>query len=211
MHSKHLLMAAFLFISAAAFAQDKKKPDAAPEQAKEEAAAQASEEAAKKEMEAWTAYMTPGAMHKMLASASGDWRQEVTMWMDPAAPPTKSEAHCSTRMIMGDRFQESVTEGNMMGMPFNGRSIVGYDNAKKIFQSTWIDNMGTGIMYTEGPYDPKTNSITLTGTSVDPVTGKSEKVKEIMKFIDDNTQMMEMYKLVGGKEIKVMEIKFTRQ
>ena len=31
-----------------------------------------------------------------------------------------------------------------MGMPFNGLSLEGYDNAKKEFTSIWIDNMGTG-------------------------------------------------------------------
>ena len=66
-------------------------------------------------------------------------------------------------------------------------------------------------MYTEGPYDAKSNSITLTGTMVDPMSGKAEKVKEVMKFIDDNNQMMYMYILKNGKEVKTMEIKFTRK
>jgi hypothetical protein len=35
-------------------------------------------------------------------------------------------------------------------MPFEGISTLGYDNAKKTFFSTWIDNMGTGMMVMEG-------------------------------------------------------------
>ena len=34
-------------------------------------------------MKAWQDYMTPGAMHKWLATQVGTWEAEVTMWMDP--------------------------------------------------------------------------------------------------------------------------------
>jgi hypothetical protein len=189
-----------------AYAQDKTKPAASPEQTKEAAAA-----ASEKEMEAWMAYMTPGEMHKMLATGVGEWNQEVTMWMDPTQPPTTSQATCMVSMLYGDRYQESVSKGDMMGMPFEGKATIAYDNAKKVFQSTWIDNMGTGIMYMEGPYDPKTKTITMTGTMVDPMTGKIEKVRETFKFIDDNNQFMEMFVTKNGKESKCMEIKFARK
>jgi hypothetical protein len=99
----------------------------------------------------------------------------------------------------------------MMGMPFEGRSTVGYDNARKVFQSTWVDNMGTGIMYLEGKYNDKDNLISFTGKAVDPGTGKEEKVREVFKFIDENTRMMEMYMTKDGKEFKNMEIKITRK
>ncbi len=33
-----------------------------------------------------------------------------------------------------------------MGMPFEGMGIDGYDNLAKQYVSTWVDNMGTGIM-----------------------------------------------------------------
>lgn len=34
-------------------------------------------------------------------------------------------------MIFGGRYQLSNYKGNFMGMPFEGMSIMGYDNAKK--------------------------------------------------------------------------------
>ena len=46
----------------------------------------------------------------------------------------------------------------MMGMPFQGMSTMAYDNGKKTFMSTWIDNMGTGILETEGTYDAGTKT-----------------------------------------------------
>jgi len=46
---------------------------------------------------------------------------------------------------------------------------------------------------------------------LDPTTGKDCDVKEIYKWVDDNTQQMEMYTVVNGKEVKNMEITFTRK
>jgi hypothetical protein len=208
-----LILGSLLFFSATVFsqAQEPKPATAAPDKAQTEKTKQAAGQPSDKDMQVWMSYMTPGEMHKMLASANGDWHEELTMWMAPGQPPTKAEAECTNSMIFGDRYQESIHKGQMMGMPFEGKSTVGYDNARKIFQSTWVDNRGTGIMYTEGKYDPKTNSINLSGTCVDPGTGKMEKVREVMKFVDDKTQMMEMYMTKDGKEFKTMEIKFTKK
>jgi hypothetical protein len=163
------------------------------------------------EMKAWQDYMTPGEIHKMLALSDGEWNEEITMWMDPAAPASKYTAIAKNEMIMGGRYQLSKTKGEMMGIPFEGMSLVGYDNAKKIFTSVWIDNFGTGITTMEGPWDETTKSITFTGKMVDPATGKEAWVKQVIKFIDNDTQQMEMFDKKNGTETKTMEIKFTRK
>ncbi len=95
-------------------------------------------------------------------------------------------------------------------MPFEGISTLGYDNAKKVFMNTWVDNMGTGIMQMQGTWDAATKTINLAGTSVDPTTGKDMNVRETFTVVDNNTQMMNMYMTQNGKEYKSMEIKFTR-
>jgi hypothetical protein len=160
---------------------------------------------------AWMAYMTPGPIHQMIAKSDGDWKGDVSMWMAPGAPPTKSTADCTNKMIMGGRYQESKYKGTMMGMPFEGMGLMAYDNARKVFLSSWIDNMGTGMMNMEGVWDDNTKSITFTGKSVDPMTGKDMDFKEVFKLIDDNTQEMAMYTQMNGQEFKTMEIRLTRK
>jgi hypothetical protein len=161
-------------------------------------------------MKAWQEYMAPGDVHKMLAQYDGSWNEEVTMWMAPGTEPTKSTATVVNKMILGGRYQHSIHTGSMNGMPFEGVSILGYDNAKKIFLSSWIDNMGTGIMQMQGTWDPATKSIMFTGMSVNPTTGKDEPVKQVFTFIDNNTQKMEMYMKDMDREFKTLEIKLTR-
>lgn len=160
----------------------------------------------------WEAYMTPGDMHAMLAKSTGTWTNEVTMWMSPGAPPTTSTGTAVNKMIMGGRYLEGMNSGDMMGMPFEGRSITAYDNAKKVFINSWIDNMGTGIMNMEGTWDDASKSITFKGKGMDPMMMKECDYREIFKIVDDNTQIMEMYGPgPDGKEMKMMEIKSTRK
>ena len=211
---KTLILGSLLFISVSLSAQDKKDTKADnktmhdKKEAKPDSKMSAKEQ---KEQKMWMTYMTPGEMHKMLANSNGDWHENLTFWMAPGAPPTQAEADCTNKMILGDRYQESVHTGMMMGMPFEGKSVVGYDNAKKMFQSTWVDNMGTGIMNLEGKYNERTKTITLKGTAIDAMSGKVENVRETFKFVDDKTQMMEMFMTKDGKEFKSMEIKFTKK
>ena len=163
------------------------------------------------EMNAWMDYMTPGDMHKMLAKSEGEWKSTITMWMTPDSPPTINEGTSVNRMILGGRYLQSTHSGNFSGMPMEGIGLDAFDNAKKTFYSTWIDNMGTGIMYMEGKYDPATKTITYTGTLVDPISGKDAKVRETMKYLDDNHSEMDMYVIDGKIEFKTMHIDFERK
>lgn len=161
------------------------------------------------DMKAMMAYSTPGEMHKLMAKSTGTWTGAITMWMQPGAPPMTSTGEARNEMILGGRYLQSKNTGNYMGMPFEGISVTGYDNAKKVFVNSWIDNMGTGMMYLTGTWDDASKSINYTGTEVDPTSGKDIAIREVLKFIDDKTQMMEMYMTAGGAEFKTMEIKYT--
>lgn len=163
---------------------------------------------------AWMEYATPGEMQKMLAQSDGNWVGETTMWMENGSQPMMSKSEAANKMIFDGRYQMSTHKGDMMGMPFEGISIVGYDNSKKKFVSSWIDNMGTGIMNMEGVWNASTKSIEFKGKMTDPSRpGKECNVREVFTFIDDNTQKMEMYgpDAKTGKEFKTMEIKYTRK
>lgn len=163
------------------------------------------------QMEAWQKYMEPGDMHKMMASWDGEWDEEVTHWMQPGAEPTKSKASCVNKMSMGGRYSESRHTGNFFGMPFEGYSLLAYDNAKKVFVNTWIDNLGTGVMILEGAWDQASKTITLKGKATDPMTGSDMMVRQTLRIVDDNTQVTEMFTEMEGKEFKNMEIVLKRK
>lgn len=164
-------------------------------------------------MKAWEAYATPGEPHKMLAMDNGNWDCESTMWMGPDdQKPMKTKMASTSKMIMGGRYQESKYSGNMMGQPFEGVATVGYDNASKKYTSTWIDNMGTGVMMMTGDFDAATKTMNMSGECTDPMTGQKKKMRETFAMVDDNTRKMEMFDTdPSGKEYKSMEIVMTRK
>jgi Protein of unknown function (DUF1579) len=163
------------------------------------------------EMKAFMDYMTPGPIQQMMAKSAGAWTGIVTMWMQPGASPTNSNLETTNEMILGGRYLKGTHKGTMMGMPFEGIGTTGYDNSKKIFVSSWIDNTGTGILYMEGSWDATTKSINLSGKSTDPLTGKDIPTREVWKFVDDTHQELEMFFTEKGKEFKGMEIMFTKK
>lgn len=162
---------------------------------------------------AWMEYATPGEPHKAMAKDNGTWIGENTMWMTMDAPPTTSTCSITNKMLMGGRYQMAEFKGDFMGMPFEGMSITAYDNYKKKYISTWIDNMGTGIMKMEGTWDDASKSMTMTGKMTDPATGRECDMRQVYKVVDDDHQIMEMYgpDAKTGKEYKTMEIKLARK
>ncbi|MES2430385.1 MAG: DUF1579 domain-containing protein [Bacteroidota bacterium] len=163
-------------------------------------------------MKAWMDFATPGPMHTWLSKMNGTWDADVSQWMDPAAPPTIVKSTSTQTMGLGGRYAIGKFTGSMMGQPFEGMSIMGYDNSKKVFVNSWVDNMGTGIVQMSGTYDESTKTLNLKGHQTDPTTGKDCDIREEMKIIDDNNYIMTMYGPdPTGKEMKFMEGKFTKR
>jgi len=161
---------------------------------------------------AWQENMKIGEPHKMMAKGAGTWDAEVTMWMAAGAPPSVSKATTVVTSLYGGLYQEAKHTGNMMGMPFEGMSTMGYDNLKKEYVSTWIDNMGSGIMMMTGQYDDASKKLSMSGTTK-CMNGQDATMREVFTMTDDDHQILEMFgpDPQTGKEYKNMEIKYTRK
>jgi len=164
-------------------------------------------------MKTWMENMTPGPQHAMLAKSEGTWDAETTMWMADGAPPEMGKGTSVNKMILGGRYLQINFKGQMMGQPFEGTGTTGYDNTKKVFTNSWMDNMSTTPMMLEGTWDDAAKSITSKGKMICAANGKEIEMKEVYKIVDDNTHVMEMYgpDPKTGKEYKSMEIKYTRK
>lgn len=161
-------------------------------------------------MAKWQEYATPGEGHKVMEKLVGNWDYSLKYWSSPNNPPEESTGTNNVKWILGDRFLEMDVKGTSMGQPFEGMGIMGYDNAKKQYVNTWIDNMGTGMMNATGSYDAETNSLTETGTYTDPMTGQ-QTFKGVTTFIDADNFTYEMYISTSeGKEMRVMEINYKK-
>ena len=152
---------------------------------------------------------TPGAAHKRLATLEGSWETKTRGWMEPDKPPAESTGTCEQRMILDGRYLQQEYTGDMMGFPFKGINVIGYDNHAKKYVSTWIDSMSTGIYYFEGTGSGKT--ITQNCNYDDPVRGPMTW-SSVCKIVDNNSLKFVMFLATRrGKEEKLMEMTVTRK
>ncbi|MCA9272526.1 MAG: DUF1579 domain-containing protein [Phycisphaerales bacterium] len=154
----------------------------------------------------------PGTAHEFLALFTGEFDTTSRMWMDPAAEPMESTGSCTNTMIMDGRYLKTEYEGNIMGVPFTGFAITGYDNNRKLFTNVWIDSMSTGIAPAWGNLDQTGTVMTLVGTMDEPTTGEIGKLyKQVFRIVDEDHYVMEMWEILYGDEFKVMEIAYSRK
>ena len=162
-------------------------------------------------METYKKLATPGDPHKQLAALAGSWTTQTKSWMDPNKPPMESAGTAEMKMLLDGRFLQQEFTGEMMGQPFSGIGIDGYDNLRKKYVTTWIDTMGTGIFSMEGTASADGKTITLKGQHAEAGGGHMTH-RAVWKIQDHNTQTFVMYGAhAGGKETKMMEITYTRK
>ncbi len=164
------------------------------------------------EMEAMMKAMSPGEPHKHLAKMAGDWTFTSKMWMAPGQPPMESGGTMHAETILGGRYIQAVWKGDMMGMPFEGRATEGYDNLAKKYVSTWVDNMGTGIMYSTGTCDADHRKCESKGSMIDPMTGKDSYMRSVINWTGSDSFLVQMYGPdPSGKEFQWMEMAVKRK
>jgi Protein of unknown function (DUF1579) len=158
--------------------------------------------------------------HKLLASLDGTWNFTNKMWMDgdTSKKPQESKGTAVRKSVMGGRFSEMDVsgkmqmpgpDGKMKDIEFKGHGTDGYDNAKQKFVGTWVDNMGTGIMMSEGTYDPATKTFNYT-SEYQMAPGMKEQIRQVIKLTDKDHMVFEWYENRGGSDVKTMEIDYTR-
>lgn len=177
----------------------------AQEQKKEDPAAQAAA------MEAYMKAIMPGPSHKMLDQLVGTWDAKLSMWESASAEALSSSGVSENKWILGGRYLEQRFTGSFMGMPFEGIGYNGYDNVTKQFWGTWMDNMSTGVMLSNGnSSDGKTWRMTTKMS--DPMTGQVASGDETMVIESPDRHVVEMWAAgPDGKKFKMMQIIYTRK
>lgn len=196
----HASLACALLLPVVASAQQTQ--DAAPKMSAEQQAM----------MAAWQKAATPGPQHAQLAEHfAGTWDTRQTMWMDPSTPPTTETGKSVDTAVLGGRHVQTEFSGRFMGQPFQGIGFTGYDNVRGKYTSTWSDNMSTGVMVTEGDYDPATKTYTFRGQMADPMNdGAMIAIRETIRIVDADHHVMEMFEPRDGKEVRTMQIEYAR-
>ncbi len=196
----------------AAYARSQDKPAAHDKHAGQDKPAAGSPMMDESMMKAWMEASAAGPQHKQLERMAGKFKY-VNKWrMDPSSEWTVTEGDYDGEMCMGGRFLHTSVKGPMMGMTFEGMGALGYDNVLKKHVAAWIDNMGTGIMRSEGTSDAGGNTITFEGEMMCPMehTNKPYKYQYEVKSNDEFTMRWWGPSMTDKKMFESMVITYTR-
>jgi hypothetical protein len=190
------MLAPLALCAAPALAQD-----APPQMSPEEAAM----------MEAYQKAGTPGAPHAALAKMAGTYDMSIKSWHSPGAEPMVETGTATRTMALGGRVLVEETQATMMGQPFSGHGMYGYDNVSGKHWGTWNDSMSTGLMVSEGSCD-EAGACTFNGSWNDPVTKGKVNARMTTKWTSPTVEVFEMHAPgPDGKEMKMMEITYTKR
>lgn len=154
----------------------------------------------------------PGEQHARLIKAlEGEWTIKGTAHeMDGST--SESTGTATFKSILGGRFiaQEVKATSTKMG-PFEGRGIMGYENATKQFVHSWCDDMGTGFYTGTGQETEPGKAWTFKSkmnTPMGEMTARDE-----MKVTGDKTFTFTMYMSFapGQPESPMMTLTYTRK
>ncbi len=166
----------------------------------------------KAEMEAYMKAGTPGAPHQALAATAGSYDLKVKSWHEPGGPAMEETGTAKRAMSLGGRVLVEEFNSTMMGSPFTGHAMTGYDNVTGKYWSTWNDSMSTGVMLNEGTCDAQARNCTFTGSWNDPIKKAPVKARMTTRWTSPTTEIFEFYAPgKDGKEMKMMEITYTKK
>ncbi len=153
-----------------------------------------------------------GPEHKVLESLVGTWDANVKYYINPIKP-LESKGVMTRTMILGGNYLQESFQGDFTGKNFAGLAIIGYDYNKDKFMTTWCDSMSTSMRLTQGSFDSRKKTLTSFGEEFEPNTKKMMKIRDVLKIISADEQVLEMYAQPAGadKDFKIMEVHYTRK
>lgn len=151
-------------------------------------------------------YATPGKAHEGLKAMEGRWKATSKAWFG-SGEPMVSEGTAENRLVLGGRYLEQRYSGVLMGQPFEGYGLTGYDNRKQSYTMLWVDNSSTEMMTGNGVL--KDGDLVMTSSAIGP-DGKAMAIRLVTRIVDANKHVFSMYGPVAGKEQLMMEITYTR-
>jgi hypothetical protein len=152
----------------------------------------------------------PGPEHEILKSDVGTWEATVESFM-PGAPAPMTSKGTETNTLVGGLWLVTEFKADMMGMPFQGHGVTGWDPHKKRYVGSWVDTLSTGLGLSESTYDAATKTMTGTFEGPDP-SGQVQKMKSVVTWKDPNTRVFTMSGPgPDGKDATYMTITYKRK
>jgi hypothetical protein len=185
--------------------QDKPKPGGAPPKGGQEKPAQPPAGGAGQMM-----VPAPGPEHKLLEKYVGTWDCDLESSFIPGKPE-KTKATNVCRKTCGGFWFVSDFDGTLMGGPFSGHGVSGYDTAQKKFVDNWFDSTTASGATAVGTFDEKTNTFNW-DMQMREMDGSMSHGRETDVWKDADTHEWTLFaKGPDGKEGQMLKITYHRK
>jgi hypothetical protein len=152
-----------------------------------------------------------GPEHAALARMVGSWKVQSSMWMAPGAPPEVSQGTATITALFGGKWFRQEYQGSMMGHPYNGVGMSGYDTVEKQYVSTWCDSFSTMLTTMTGTSTDGGTTVTYTSEIKHcPMTGGPVTTRSVCAQDGADRMTFTMFQNFGSGEVKAMELIYTR-
>ncbi len=154
----------------------------------------------------------PGHFHRYLERFMGTWSYEFQLFSG-GVPSVPDKGTTEVSWLIPNRWIQSKDKGELMGQAYEGVMVMGYDNFKQSFVTTYVSNVDTTMQSTRGRLAPEGNSLVTYGVVDDVMTGKQDKMmKYIWRFESAVKRSLEIHDLsLPDGTTKVVEIRYSKQ
>jgi hypothetical protein len=142
-----------------------------------------------------------GEEHRWLASLAGEYTTRMGGMLGESDGTSRIETS------LGGLWSVRHFEGELMGQPFDGMEVLGFDPLKEKFVSVWVDSVTPLLMTMEGTYDADTRTLTMRGLSRGMDGEEAEMVNTTVVRDGGMTWTMN----IEGVPDPMMTIDFTRK
>ena len=141
----------------------------------------------------------------------GEWEATAKGQSDPSQPVQEWKGTCKNTLVLGGRFLQMEYKGELLGQPYEGYGLSGYDPEKKKHTLVWMDSLTTQMMHYEGECTDGCKTTTLTAELPGP-NGTTMKSRSVTRVVSPTEHVFEIYVTdPSGKESKMLEIVYQKK
>jgi hypothetical protein len=147
----------------------------------------------------------PGPAHKQLAKRVGEYATATKFWTGLDAPPAESKGAAKIAETLGGRFLLEENSGTLLGQPFTGLRLYGYNNLSKQYESVWTWTESTGMVTMRGTSKDEGKTVTY-AAAYNREPGAKQTFQVVVRQVNDDSFVAE----ISGDKAK-METTYTRK
>ncbi|MBX3357473.1 MAG: DUF1579 family protein [Phycisphaeraceae bacterium] len=147
--------------------------------------------------------------NSMFSRLVGEWEGQIQTRNSDGRVST-SMASVSNRLENNDKSLVSCFEGFAFGRPVHGASVIRMNPGAQAERS-WYTNLTNATMTMPMKASSSENSIAFAGEGVDPSTGKTVSIEQVLRVVDSNNYVFESFSIESsGEKVMLMRLEMSR-